>query len=63
MMGNVNSVEEFTNLYMARMLQMQEKNHQANCCYTKKVDEASTAPSDNFVHLGEVTTSKEKKQL
>ena len=65
MMGrNVNSVEEFTNqenvLHMGRNVINTKKNHWANCYYTKKVHEASAAPSDDFV-LEEVTTSKEKK--
>ena len=40
---------------------MLDKNHWTNCCYTKKVHEASgTLSEDDFV-LEEVTTSKEKE--
>ena len=38
------------------------KKHWANCCYTKKIHEASAASSDHFV-LDEETTSKEKKTI
>ena len=37
-----------------------KKNHWANCCYTRKVHEASTALSNDFL-LEEFTISKEKK--
>ena len=36
MMGNVNSVEEFTNLHMTRMLQMQEKKSSGKLLLHKK---------------------------
>ena len=39
---------------------MKEKESLGNYFYTKKVHEASTTPSDDFL-LDEVTTSKEKK--
>ena len=50
-------------LYMDRNVEnARRKKHWANCCYTKKVHEASAASSDHFV-LDEVTTSKEKKTI